>query len=271
VLDTDESKLAQILRNFIANALKFTERGEVRVSVRLNHNGRNAIFSVADTGIGIATEHLELIFQEFVQVELPIQSRLKGTGLGLPLSKGLAALLGGDVWVESTIAQGSTFFAEIPLVYVGLDANELVESCDLLLIDDEEVSRYLIRQCLGAAFKYAEASGGRKGLELAKQLSPRAILLDLRMDEMSGFDVLHHLKADPATRNTPVFIMTSRALTQEERDTLSLAEAVYSKEMLSDPDACLKIRNAVEYLIKARAATEGQPAEMRMPQSAGRR
>ncbi|MBV9506434.1 MAG: ATP-binding protein [Acidobacteriia bacterium] len=266
VLDTDESKVAQILRNLIANALKFTERGVVRVSVRLSSDGRNALFSVADTGIGIAPEHLELIFQEFAQIDAPLQSRLKGTGLGLPLSKGLAVLLGGDVRVESTIGKGSIFYAEIPVVYESADRRAAVEGCDILLIDDEEVPRYLVRQCLGSAFQYAEASGGREGLELARKLKPRAILLDLRMDDLSGFEVLHQIKADAATRDIPVFIMTARALTKEERDTLNLeAEAVYSKEMLSDPDACLKIRAGLDSVLKP-----GQPGRMRMPQSAGR-
>ena len=93
-LYTDEGKVAQILRNFISNALKFTERGEVRVSATLAPAGDAVVFSVADTGIGIAPEDREWIFQEFSQVEHPIQKRVRGSGLGLPLATRLAELLG---------------------------------------------------------------------------------------------------------------------------------------------------------------------------------
>ena len=112
-LYTDDKKLSQILRNFIANALKFTPRGEVRVSAR-QIDGR-VEFSVTDTGIGIAPEHLGALFQDFVQVDAPIQKRLRGTGLGLSLSRKLALLLGGDVAVDSTLGQGSRFSVTLPL------------------------------------------------------------------------------------------------------------------------------------------------------------
>src|SRR3984957_16420268 len=103
----DEGKVSQVLRNFISNALKFTENGEVRVSAALN-DANNVIFSVSDTGIGIAPENQELIFQDFAQVDSPIQRRVKGTGLGLPLSKKLATVLGGEVRVKSELGAGST-------------------------------------------------------------------------------------------------------------------------------------------------------------------
>jgi len=111
-------KVAQILRNFISNALKFTERGEVRVSATLAPAGDAVVFSVADTGIGIAPEDQEWIFQEFSQVEHPIQKRVRGSGLGLPLATRLAELLGGRVFVESQRGVGSTFSAVIPVFYV---------------------------------------------------------------------------------------------------------------------------------------------------------
>src|SRR5688572_22665352 len=115
-LFSDESKVSQILRNFISNALKYTERGEVRVSARLNPERTAVVFTVADTGIGIPEEDLTRVFDEFVQIENPLQRRVKGTGLGLPLSKRLAELLGGSIGVESTFGAGSTFRVTIPLV-----------------------------------------------------------------------------------------------------------------------------------------------------------
>jgi signal transduction histidine kinase len=121
LLQTDESKVAQILRNFISNALKFTERGEVRVSAREDDD--NTIrFSVTDSGIGIAADHLDRIFEEFAQIENPLQRHVKGTGLGLPLSRRLARLLGGDIMVESEVGQGSVFSLLLPIVYAGGEA-----------------------------------------------------------------------------------------------------------------------------------------------------
>lgn len=116
-LETDENKVAQILRNLIANALKFTESGEVRVSVTLSADGKTVIFTVADTGIGIASEDQERIFEEFTQLPGVSQPQKKGTGLGLPLSKKLAELLGGSLSVKSGQGMGATFTAVIPLVY----------------------------------------------------------------------------------------------------------------------------------------------------------
>ncbi|BEU20023.1 ATP-binding protein [Paraburkholderia sp. 22B1P] len=112
---TDEAKLTQILRNFVSNALKFTERGEIRVGARLEPDGEHVTFFVADTGIGIAEEHQQVVFEEFGQVQNHLQQRVKGTGLGLPLCRKLAALLGGYVGVDSKPGVGSTFFTTLPL------------------------------------------------------------------------------------------------------------------------------------------------------------
>ncbi|QAX84903.1 histidine kinase [Pseudomonas sp. DTU12.3] len=113
-LYTDDKKLAQILRNFISNSLKFTTRGEVRVSAQLE--GADKVrFAVSDTGIGIAPELHGALFEDFSQVDSPLQKRLRGTGLGLSLCKRFAALLGGEVGLESTPGVGSTFFVIIPL------------------------------------------------------------------------------------------------------------------------------------------------------------
>jgi signal transduction histidine kinase len=113
-LYNDDRKLAQILRNFISNALKFTQKGEVRVLAR--RNGEESVtFSVADTGIGIAPEFHGNVFEDFTQVDSPIQKRLRGTGLGLSLSKRLAELLGGSVALQSELGQGSVFSVTLPL------------------------------------------------------------------------------------------------------------------------------------------------------------
>lgn len=122
-LFTDEGKIAQVLRNFVSNALKFTEAGEVRVRAEALAGGERIVFSVSDTGIGIGPEDRERIFQDFTQVDSPVQRRVRGTGLGLPLSRRLAEMLGGSVRVESTPGAGSVFSVEIP-VRVEVSAEE---------------------------------------------------------------------------------------------------------------------------------------------------
>ena len=360
-LHTDEGKLSQILRNFISNALKFTERGEVRVSARLAGLGGSIAFDVQDTGIGIATEDQERIFQEFTQIESAIQRRVRGTGLGLPLCRKLAELLGGTVWVRSTPGVGSTFTAEIPIVYapahvterltweplpdripvlvvedtvdtamlyekylagagcqvlhartirearealalmkpsvivldvllqgedswtllaelkrrpdtqgipvvlaptvedqakgisLGADAY-LVKPIDrqrlvqqvmslakpecvrrVLVVDDEEISRYLIRQSLVSPhIEVLEAANADDAIRLAVKEQPGAICLDLMMPEVDGEQVLRKLKGDHRTREIPVFIVTSKALDPVEREQLlGLAAGVITKESLS--------------------------------------
>ena len=117
-LYTDDRKLSQILRNFVSNALKFTPRGDVRVGARFDGEG-HVTFSVSDSGIGIAPEFHHTIFEDFSQVNSPLQKRLRGTGLGLSLSKKLAVLLGGSVGLESEPGKGSTFFVTIPVQLEG--------------------------------------------------------------------------------------------------------------------------------------------------------
>ncbi len=116
---TDDNKLSQILRNYISNALKFTTDGEVRVSVSRTDDDR-VTFSVADTGIGIAAEFHSAIFQDFVQIDSPIQRKWRGTGLGLSLCKKIAELLGGSVGMRSTPGEGSVFWVTIPIHFVDL-------------------------------------------------------------------------------------------------------------------------------------------------------
>ncbi|TDV58167.1 signal transduction histidine kinase [Pseudomonas graminis] len=123
-LYTDDQKLGQILRNFISNSLKFTQRGEVRVSARLESEA-SVRFAVTDTGIGIPQELHGALFEDFIQVDSPLQKRLRGTGLGLSLCKRFAELLGGRVGVESEPGVGSTFYVVIPLTLAQEPADEV--------------------------------------------------------------------------------------------------------------------------------------------------
>src|SRR5262249_19523913 len=142
-LRTDDGKVSQILRNYISNAIKFTPQGEI--GVRASMNEGNIRFAVSDTGIGIAPEHHERIFEEFAQVENALQRKFRKTGLGLPLCRNLTALLGGRVWVESEPRRGSTFYTEFPAVYRSeaepggeLQAREFNRAAVLLIDDSAE-------------------------------------------------------------------------------------------------------------------------------------
>jgi signal transduction histidine kinase len=241
-LFTDEGKLSQVLRNFVSNALKFTEHGEIRVCARFDAASGRVTFSVRDTGIGIAAEHHERIFQEFAQVENRLQAKVKGTGLGLPLSRRLAELMGGKVWVESEPGRGSTFHLEVPARLEGAreaaGAEPLSARQDgvprLLVIDDEEADRYVVRQTAQAAgAEVTEARDGTEGLELARTLRPDLIFLDIRMPGLTGFDVIAELARDPLTTNIPVIICTSSVLDSKDMIRLARAAAIIPKGELT--------------------------------------
>ena len=241
-LHTDEGKVSQILRNFVSNALKFTELGEVRVSVSRDATSGVITFAVQDTGIGIAPEHQASIFEEFVQVENPLQQRAKGTGLGLPLSRKLAELLAGKVALESAPGRGSTFTLSIPSTYPASPAaHEAVERSHvadrgmrILLIDDEEASRYLLRQLIGdGRHQIIEAADGVNGLKKARDEHPDAIFLDLQLPRLDGYALLEELAADPQTSGIAVAVSTSSLLGSEHRARLSAARAILPKNSLS--------------------------------------
>ncbi|MGH8174983.1 MAG: ATP-binding protein [Steroidobacter sp.] len=237
-LHTDHGKLSQILRNLISNALKFTERGSVRVSARLANDGDNVVFDIVDTGIGIAPDNHRRIFEEFTQVENPLQSAVKGTGLGLPLSQRLAALIGGHITVRSALGEGSVFSLVIPRLIETDDASSEVATrtqaeC-VLIIDDNEMERYALRQFLALAeYDVMEAEGGYEGLRLARQHQPNFIFLDLSMPDIHGLEVLNLLRATDATRDIPVVIFTSFVPEDADRDKLSRADALLLKKNLS--------------------------------------
>jgi signal transduction histidine kinase/CheY-like chemotaxis protein len=243
---TDEGKLSQILRNFISNALKFTETGEIRVSAQLNERGDAIIFSVADTGIGISIEDQDRVFDDFTQVDTPLQRRSKGSGLGLPLTRRLATLLGGFVSVESEPGIGSTFSAEIPIVF-GDAANTMRRMSDgtpasapppairILIVDDDETARYAMSSFASRdGAEIIEAENGADGIAKALSEKPNVILLDMMMPGIGGHEVLQRLKSDPATSAIPVVLVTSRFVNEEERQqVLSRAASVIYKGDLS--------------------------------------
>ena len=386
-LFTDDGKVSQILRNFISNALKFTERGTVRVRAALSADRTAVVFRVADTGIGLSAEDQQAIFEEYAQVEHAQRRGTRGAGLGLPISRRLAEMLGGSVAVESEPAVGSTFSAVIPLSYAPVregtaalcvaaadptrapillveddaatqllyerylrgsgfhlicagtlaEARVILETTrpqaivldillpdgeswsllgelkaapatrdipvfittvigepdrglamgaedyavkpvarewlleklnalarrpprqTVLIVDDEEVARYILKGHLAHTdYRVIEASGGGEGLRLAAAEQPDVIFLDLMMPDMSGQEVLHRLKSDPAVRHIPVIIMTSLVLGEEERTKLTAeAFAILSKKAPTREAALAEIVDALHRAAAARAEEAG--------------
>ena len=231
LLHTDESKLAQIMRNLLSNALKFTETGEVRLRVEHDPASDAVVLSVKDTGIGIPSDQHSAIFEEFSQVEGPLQKRTKGTGLGLPLCRRLCQLLGGTISLKSAPNAGSTFTVSVPRIY-GTAAAPLKHK--VLIVDDEEISRYLLRTLMPAGMEVLEAAGGNEGLRMAREHHPDVVFLDLKMPDMQGQQVLRELHNDPATHAIPVVIATSRDLDENERKAIAPSvAAILHKDILA--------------------------------------
>ncbi|MGC1227398.1 MAG: ATP-binding protein [Candidatus Sulfotelmatobacter sp.] len=232
-LHTDEAKVSQVLRNFISNALKFTERGEVRVSARTGHDN-TVVFSVADTGIGITREDQERIFKEWEQVEGKFQKTAKGTGLGLPLSKKLTQLLGGDVYVKSEVGVGSTFFAAVPVRYEGsteavyvpdvkreLDASKL----PVLVVEDNREALFIYEKYLkGTPFQVVPAQDLNEARRALAEFKPIAIVLDVLLQGEHSWQLLQDLKENPATRDIPVFVVT---VVENESKALALGATAF--------------------------------------------
>jgi signal transduction histidine kinase/CheY-like chemotaxis protein len=232
-LFTDEAKVSQVLRNFISNALKFTERGEVRVAVRAGHDN-TVVFSVTDTGIGIAPDDQVRIFKEWEQIEGKLQKTAKGTGLGLPLSKKLAQLLGGDVYVKSQLGVGSTFFAAFPVRYEGvteavyvpdvkreLDASKL----PVLVVEDNRESLFIYEKYLkGTEFQVVPAQDLKEARQALKSFKPIAIVLDVLLQGEHSWNLLQELKQDPSTSSIPVFVVT---VVENQNKALGLGAAAF--------------------------------------------
>ena len=213
---TDEGKVSQILRNFISNALKFTERGEVRVSARRSADGESIVFAVRDTGIGVDPEDQERIFQEFTQVDSLLQRTVRGTGLGLPLCRRLAGLLGGSVGLESEPGLGSTFSAVIPVRHMAAPG-AAAESWDVdpdrvpvLVVEDSDEAVMVYERYLAASgFQIFHARTVREAWAILETVTPRAVVLDVLLAGEDCWGFLAELKRRTETRGLPVMILST--------------------------------------------------------------
>ena len=202
-LFTDEGKVSQILRNLISNALKFTPAGHVRVGAEMSEPGL-VLFSVEDTGIGIAQEHHEDIFREFSQIDNPLQERHRGTGLGLPLCRNLAMLLGGRIWLESQPGTGSRFYVAVPMSYSGeavqpedaanLPAPEFHRAPVLYLEDNPETAHVFESYLRATEFQPIRASSVAQAEAWIKRHTPAAVVSDIYLGEDTAWEFLSRVR-----------------------------------------------------------------------------
>ncbi|TXM87415.1 response regulator, partial [Methylobacterium sp. WL116] len=219
---TDATKLRQCVFNLLSNAAKFTEGGTITLSAarEVDVDGDWLRFTVRDTGIGMSPEQVGRLFERFTQADESTTRNYGGTGLGLALSRAFAQLLGGDITVDSVEGQGTSFTLRVPAVAPeravaaapaapAVPENQMTVGDLVLVIDDEASQRELMTRFLERQrFAVRTAGDGRTGLDLAKSLKPRAILLDVMMPEMDGWSVLAALKADPETAGIPVVMVS---------------------------------------------------------------
>jgi signal transduction histidine kinase/DNA-binding response OmpR family regulator len=214
VVTVDRGRLRQVLYNLLSNAIKYTPAGG-RVAVEGATDGRTARITVADTGIGIAAADQARVFEEFQQVGDPVL-RQPGTGLGLALTRRLVEAHGGRVELASTLGVGSRFTVVLPDAVVGAAAAltppaelPLALGSDILVIEDDPAAVRLLRTYLeGDGYPVRVAPDGERGLAEARRVLPAAIILDVLLPGIDGWDVLRSLKADDRLRDVPVVIVT---------------------------------------------------------------
>nr|WP_295785638.1 ATP-binding protein [Rhodoferax sp.] len=265
----DALRLRQILLNLAGNAFKFTEKGQVVVGIRVMSTEADHVqleFSVSDTGIGIAPDKLGYIFEGFSQAESSTTRRFGGTGLGLAISKRLVRVMGGDLQVESAVGQGSRFFFQIRLAIAEQRVTARPERetlgskrlapLSLLVVEDNVLNQQVARELLersGAQVTIAE--GGLPGVALALAAEPPfdAILMDLQMPDIDGFEATRRIYAQPRLRTTPIIAMTANAM---ESDKLA-CRAVGMCDHVSKP---IDLEQLISTILRHVGRRAGDPA-----------
>ena len=210
VVWADELKLKQVVINLLTNAVKFTEPGGV-VEVRARVEGDQAQVLVRDTGVGIPESEHERIFEAFQRGGRGQRSSAEGTGLGLTLSKRIVELHSGRMWMTSELGAGSTFGFAIPIGAAppADEAPSAERSSAVLVVEDDRRSADLLSLYLqGAGYDVVVARDGAEGLRLARRIRPSAVLLDVLLPRLDGWEVLTALKSDPATSGCPVLVVS---------------------------------------------------------------
>jgi signal transduction histidine kinase len=233
----DRTRLRQVLVNLVGNAVKFTETGYIRISVRADGReeqaGRMTLsIEVEDTGVGIPEDRVEMIFKPFAQAESSRSQERQGTGLGLSIVKRLVEMMGGTVGVASVLGQGTTFRLRIPDVGVSVrlpvsqtaeqdedvDFNTL-RPAKILVVDDNALNRDLMAGIFGRSHHKLEFGiNGREAVEKTLELKPDLLLMDIRMPELGGSEALELIRASPGFDLLPVIAVTASSMADEERD-----------------------------------------------------
>ena len=232
----DAGKLRQIVSNLVSNAAKFTEGGEVSLMVTAPQGHLRIV--VKDTGIGLDAGQAQRLFQAFAQGDESTAKKRGGAGLGLALAQSLVEFLGGELGVESEPGRGATFTVELPLGETtpaqARPIQPLPRKGKALVIDDDPLMRdMLVRALTREGLWVGSAASGEEGLALARALSPDIITLDLLMDGMDGYEVLNRLKADPATAQIPVVLIS---MTDDRAQGFALGAAEFLQKPVSQED-----------------------------------
>jgi PAS domain S-box-containing protein len=212
----DVTKLRQILLNLLSNATKFTEKGLIciEVSRQVQDDEDWFRFSITDDGIGMTSAQQQKLFQPFTQADPSTTRKYGGTGLGLTITKEFTEMMGGSISVVSEFGHGSMFTILLPAIVSELitqSTDEILEKGEgiVIVIDDDSIVRKLLNDYMTQlGYAVAVAGGGKEGLRLAKKLRPDAIILDVRMQGIDGWDVLSKLKSDPLLMDIPVIMMS---------------------------------------------------------------
>ncbi len=226
----DEVRVKQILFNLVGNAVKFTDKGYVRIDVReeyIKENMANVIFTIEDTGIGIGEEHQTLIFESFRQGIRQDHGKYGGTGLGLAITKRLVDIMGGEIFLVSKSGQGSTFTVILKHVTVTDMVDIKIKSADLnlinfdnllvLIVDDIMANRSLLKEFLVLHnINTLEAENGKEAIIMAKAHTPDLILMDMKMPVMNGYQATRLLKKDVKLQSIPVIALTASAMKEDE-------------------------------------------------------
>jgi signal transduction histidine kinase/CheY-like chemotaxis protein len=219
----DPGRVGQILSNLVGNAIKFTDRGTVRLEAARVAEDRLAI-SVADTGIGIPESARAQVFEEFSQADASISRRFGGTGLGLAIARHLAYLMGGDIELESEEGVGSCFTVRLPLVDAGTwepseaRAEVRPRSLNVLLVEDDTVNQMVARRMLERlGSRVTVAEHGRAALARARTERFDLVLMDCHMPTMDGFEAARRLRLQPEFEDTPIVALTASVLPEDRR------------------------------------------------------
>jgi CheY-like chemotaxis protein len=226
----DPDRLQQVLTNLLGNAVKFTEEGQVVLTVEAepgaSPNGEEGVvlrFSVMDTGIGIPGEKHDIVFESFTQADSSTTRRYGGTGLGLAISRRLVELMGGRIWLESEVGRGSTFRVALPFETADLPGAERaegvsdLEGCHMLVVDDNPTNRLILREMLGGwGATVDEAEDGLQGVDKLTRASSEGttydvVVLDNRMPNMDGMGFLEIVRGDEALSGVGVVMLSSEA------------------------------------------------------------